>query len=283
LIAAKFADCFRSLSMPQASRFRRIQFGASSREGSALVINCCQTEAARPKAAKRNWWPLLVRETRSAQTRKRRRPVRFLDAIDFFGNLSDCLLIGYRTKPVRLYTVFLGDRNLVDSAVSHCWLLEACGRARANHLRPAVLVVGFSARDVHCRNLHFCECLWDALSADHSAYCCLYRDVSLVDHVLCYAFQAWKLLSFLWTAKDFDRDASTLANVGTGWKSLLGVKLDRSGSSTKRSFFRTRARAQFSLLKPASSRSKYCFEKQGSIYSNQMSKVNPSKVRSGRT
>src|SRR5262249_19678720 len=27
------------------------------------------------------------------------------------------------------YAIFLGDRNLVDSAVGHCWLLEACDRA----------------------------------------------------------------------------------------------------------------------------------------------------------
>ena len=69
----------------------------------------------------------------------------------------------------------------------------------ANHLRPAVLVTGLSVRHVHCCNLRFRECHWDPFSADHSPYCCLYRDVSLVDHVRCYAFQAWKLLSFLWT------------------------------------------------------------------------------------
>src|SRR5271165_6776442 len=88
----------------------------------------------------------------------------------------------------RLYTVFLGDGNMVDSAVSYCWLLEACGRARAGHLRPAILVACFSVRDVHCGNVYFCECHWDAVSADHSAYCCLHRDVSLAlsRSVLCF-------------------------------------------------------------------------------------------------
>jgi hypothetical protein len=33
---------------------------------------------------------------------------------------------------------------VVDSAVSHCWILEACGRARAGHLLPALLVACFS-------------------------------------------------------------------------------------------------------------------------------------------
>ena len=33
-------------------------------------------------------------------------------------------------------------------------------------------------------------------------------------HVRCYAFQTWKLLSSVWTAKDFARDASTLAKLG---------------------------------------------------------------------
>jgi hypothetical protein len=102
----------------------------------------------------------------------------------------------------------------VDSTFSHCWVLETCCRARAGHLRPAVLVACFSVGDVHCRNVSVCECHWDAVSADHDAYCCLYRDVSLAHHVQCYAFQTWKLLSSVWTAKDFARDASTLAKLG---------------------------------------------------------------------
>jgi hypothetical protein len=53
----------------------------------------------------------------------------------------------------RLYTVFLGDRNLVDSTFSHCWFLEACGPARTAHLRPAILIARFSVGDVHCRDV----------------------------------------------------------------------------------------------------------------------------------
>src|SRR4029077_16046729 len=123
----------------------------------------------------------------------------------------------------RLYTVFLGDGNVVDSAVSHCWLLEACDRARAGHLRPAILVACFSARDVHCRNVDVCECYWDAVSAHHSAYCCLYRDVSLVHHVQCYASQTWKVLSCVWTTKDFACDASTLERGDHSWADLFAL------------------------------------------------------------
>src|ERR1700686_2311301 len=37
----------------------------------------------------------------------------------------------------RLYTVFWATGTWWISAVSHCWILEACGRARAGHLLPA--------------------------------------------------------------------------------------------------------------------------------------------------
>jgi hypothetical protein len=104
----------------------------------------------------------------------------------------------------------------MDSTFSHCWVLEACGRARADHLRSAILVACFSFGDVYCCDVYFCECHWNAVSADYSPFCCLRRDVSLVHHVQCYAFQTWKLLSYVWTAKDFARDASTLAKLGRG-------------------------------------------------------------------
>jgi hypothetical protein len=86
---------------------------------------------------------------------------------------------------------------LVDSAVSHRRLLEACDRASADHLRPAVLVACFSIGNVHRCNVCVCECYWDTVPADHSTYICLYGNVSLVHYLRWYAFQAWKLLSFL--------------------------------------------------------------------------------------
>jgi hypothetical protein len=110
-----------------------------------------------------------------------------------------------------------------NSAVSHCWLLEACSRACASHLRPAVLVACLSVRDVHCRNVDVCECHGVAISAHHSAYCCLYRDVSLVHHVQCYASQTWKVLSCVWTTKDFACDASTLGRGDHSWADLFAL------------------------------------------------------------
>src|SRR5271165_4647165 len=57
---------------------------------------------------------LLGRQTRSAQTRKCRCPVSVLDATDLFGNLSDSLLIGYSTKPVRIFQVpFIGVQQTI--------------------------------------------------------------------------------------------------------------------------------------------------------------------------
>ena len=40
-------------------------------------------------------------------------------------------------------------------------------------------------RDVHCLDVGVCECHWDAVSADHPTYFCLYRDVSQIHHVQC--------------------------------------------------------------------------------------------------
>ena len=98
----------------------------------------------------------------------------------------------------RLYPVFLGDGNVVDSALSYCWLLEARSRACPAYVRPAVLVACFSVRDVHC---HFCECYWNAVPADHSTHFCLHRDASLVDHVQCDDFEDRTFLFCMWTAK----------------------------------------------------------------------------------
>jgi hypothetical protein len=36
-----------------------------------------------------------------------------------------------------------------------------------------------------CLDVGVCECHWDAVSADHPTYFCLYRDVSLIHHVQC--------------------------------------------------------------------------------------------------
>ena len=101
----------------------------------------------------------------------------------------------------RLYPVFLGDGDMVDSAVSHCWILEACGRARAAHLRSTVLVACFSVRDVHCRNSDVCQCNWNAVSADRSACFCLHCAASLADHVRCDALEDRTSMFYIWTTK----------------------------------------------------------------------------------
>jgi hypothetical protein len=65
----------------------------------------------------------------------------------------------------RLYTVFWATGT---------WWISAVGFWRH-------MVV----RDVHCLDVGVCECHWDAVSADHPTYFCLYRDVSLIHHVQC--------------------------------------------------------------------------------------------------
>jgi len=115
---------------------------------------------------------------------------------------------------------------LVDTVVSHCWLLEACNRACTDHLRPAVLVACISTRNVHRCNVRVCECCRDTVSPDHSTHFCLYRNVSLVDHRLFYAFKAWETLSCVWAAKDRAYDATALGLVSA----LLNEQASRKGT-----------------------------------------------------
>jgi hypothetical protein len=57
---------------------------------------------------------LLGREASSAQAGKCGRPIRFLDAIDLLGDLSDSFRIGYRAEPVLTSRVpFVGMQQTV--------------------------------------------------------------------------------------------------------------------------------------------------------------------------
>jgi hypothetical protein len=85
---------------------------------------------------------------------------------------------------------------------------------------------------------------WNAVSAYYSPFCCLHRDVSLVHHVQCYAFQTWKLLSYVWTEKNFARDPSTLAKLGKSeYKVITHMMAQRKNRTGHGACCRTGARA----------------------------------------